>query len=171
VASAAYSQSIFDEAELFGVSPEIVAAVVLVESSGNSAAFRYEPGFYRRYIEGKSRHQLGGHWPSYEESGITEEQERTLRACSFGLMQVMGQVARELGFSGENLFDLYEPAIGIHFGVMKLAAEIERAKKRGVTEYLTAALLRYNGGGEPRYPEKVISKIRNGHAKNLLHDG
>lgn len=168
--AAAFSQFIFDEAELFDVPPDIVAGIILVESSGEQNAFRWEQGFFDRYLNGKSRERLGGHWPDTQTTDIFEEQERTLRACSFGLMQVLGQVAREFGFSHNNLFDLYDPKINIHFGVMKFAAEVARAKERKVTDPITTALLKYNGGGEPRYPEKVLSKIKTGLAGQLLHD-
>src|SRR4051812_44259862 len=37
----------------YGLSPELLAAQVLVESSGDPYAFRYEPMFFRTYIFAK----------------------------------------------------------------------------------------------------------------------
>src|SRR5579871_3408235 len=68
-----------------GLDPALVCAVIEQESAFDTMALRMEPGFERRYI--KNLH-LG---PS----------ESVLRATSFGLMQVMGEVARENGFKGD----------------------------------------------------------------------
>jgi len=100
-------------------------------------ATRYEPGFYTRYIL-----PLRGKLKAGEAHG---------RATSWGYCQVMGQVAREFGFSGPFLAQLCDPAINFEFGARKLAKCLVIAR-----DDQTAALLRYNGGGDAGYPAKVL---------------
>jgi hypothetical protein len=73
-----------------------------------------------------------------------------LRSTSFGLMQVMGQVALELGFPGRYLTSLCDPRLGLEYGCRKLANCI------GSHTTVNAALLAYNGGGDPTYPFLVL---------------
>lgn len=79
---------------------ENVAAIIWQESKGNPLAHRYEDEFYQRYLESKSREQLLGHVPAHIPTLATEKRDR---AYSWGLMQVMGQTARENGFKEDNL--------------------------------------------------------------------
>ena len=128
---------------------DIVAAQILQESSGNALASRYEPGFYRKYLEGKT---LTNHVPK----SVPEALETHLRATSFGLLQIMGQVAREQGFKGEWLTQLYDPEVNLAICTKLLAKYI--AQKNGD---LRAGLLRYNGGGDPAYPDRIFKRIQN----------
>ena len=76
------------------------------------------------------------------------ETESRMRAFSWGLMQVMGQVAREHGFSGRSLAQLCEPATGLEIGCRVLAAKLAAAEGN-----VTRALLLWNGGGNRDYPD------------------
>jgi len=66
--------------------PALVCAVVEQESAWNPWAIRYEPGFLARYVA-----------PIFT-AGKISATEAYARSFSWGLMQVMGQVAREHGF-------------------------------------------------------------------------
>jgi soluble lytic murein transglycosylase-like protein len=66
-------------------------------------------------------------------------------------MQIMGETARELGFKGTYLTELCDPIVGLEYGCRKLGACIE--KHPGDTR---AALLAYNGGSNPAYPDLVL---------------
>ena len=77
---------------------------------------RYEPGFLSRYIA-----------PLYT-TGKLSATEAYTRAMSWGVMQVMGQVAREFGFKEASLSELCDPATGIEFGCHILAARLARAE-------------------------------------------
>jgi soluble lytic murein transglycosylase-like protein len=66
--------------------PALVCAVVEQESAWNPWAIRYEPGFLARYVA-----------PLFT-AGKISATEAYARSFSWGLMQVMGQVAREHGF-------------------------------------------------------------------------
>lgn len=126
-----------------GIDPALACAVVSHESTWDPWAVRYEPGFYRRYIESMK--------------GLSET-EKTLRATSFGLFQVMGQVAREQSFDGKYLTELCDPINAVQ-GCRKLKRCLENNGND-----VTAALLAYNGGGNEKYPELVM-----GHYKDYAH--
>ena len=118
------------------LAPELVCSVVEQESAWNPCAIRYEPAFRARYVA-----PLG--LPATEE--IT-------RSISWGLMQVMGQVAREHGFTGKFLAALCDPATGLEFGCKVLAAKISAAGD------IALALERWNGGADPTYAAEVLAR-------------
>jgi soluble lytic murein transglycosylase-like protein len=125
----------------FGLDPALVCAVCHHESGNwNPWAIRYEPGFYHRYIDSMK--------------GLSDT-EKQARACSWGLMQVMGQVAREQGFDGPYLSELCDPRQNIRHGCKKLAKCLDRANGD-----VRTALLGYNGGGNPGYPDKVLRHLK-----------
>jgi soluble lytic murein transglycosylase-like protein len=124
--------------------PALVCAVIEQESAWNSWAVRYEPGFLSRYVA-----------PLYT-AGKLSATEAYTRAMSWGLMQVMGQVAREFGFKEPSLVELCDPATGVEFGCRILAARLTKAKGD-----VPAALLAWNGGADANYPAEVLARKRN----------
>lgn len=103
------------------------------------------------YVAGKSRAELIGHVPARLP---TLTSEKNARATSWGLMQVMGQTAREHDFEDDYLTELcIHPRKGIEWGCRYFAWCLER--KNGNTG---EALLKYNGGGNPNYDEEVIDR-------------
>tara|TARA_R110000796_G_C14562598_1_gene435005 strand:- start:2812 stop:3297 length:486 start_codon:yes stop_codon:yes gene_type:complete len=91
------------------IKPELLYAIAMVESSLNPVATRYEPRwkyFYKVEEYAKKAH-------------ITEETERVLQSMSWGLMQVMGSVIRELGYE-DNLVTALLPIVNIGLGHKKL---------------------------------------------------
>lgn len=108
-----------------GLDPDLVAAFVMQESSGNPNATRYEPRFYARYIAPMK---------------LKDQDEATGRATSWGLMQLMGQVAREHGFTGE-FKSLLEPSLGLKWGCGKLSECLKRYPRD-----LDSAIAAYNAG-------------------------
>lgn len=91
----------------FSLPPNLVTAIIRTESGGNPWAFRYEPAFFDRYIANKR-------WPVF--GAISQETEKRGRATSWGLMQVMGQTARELGCVEPYISSLCWPETGIYWG-------------------------------------------------------
>jgi soluble lytic murein transglycosylase-like protein len=75
------------------------------------------------------------------------------RATSWGLMQIMGQVARELGYTGD-LQQLLEPQNSLDYGCKKLRQCFDRTDGSN-----DAALLRYNGGGNKNYASQVKARM------------
>lgn len=122
-------------ASMYGMDPALVCAMCEHESSWNPEAERYEPAFFDRYISTMK--------------GLDPEEMR-LRATSIGLMQVMGQTAREQGFDAP-LTDLRQAQNSLAHGCKKLAKCLQ--KHSGVVE---SALLAYNGGSDKRYPVMVL---------------
>ena len=121
-----------------GLDPALVCAVCAHESDGwQQYAVRYEPGFYKKYIEPMMALTLT---------------EKTMRATSFGLMQIMGETARELGFTGRFLTELLDPINAVTYGCKKLKRELD--KHQGD---VNQALLAYNGGGDSQYPNLVMA--------------
>lgn len=132
-------------ARAHALQPDLVCAIIEQESGWDPWAVRYEPGFYKRYIE-----------PLLTGVGSLSDTEARMRAFSWGLMQVMGQVAREHGFSGVSLAQLCEPSTGIAIGCRILAAKLAAAEGN-----IPHALLLWNGGGNRVYSHAVLARTRN----------
>jgi hypothetical protein len=135
----------------------LVCAVVEQESTWDAHAIRYEPGFRTRYVA-----PLG--LPPTEEIA---------RSISWGLMQVMGQVAREHGFSGKFLSALCDPAAGLDVGCAVLAAKLtirpgsssrgsnatERSPLPAAEVDVARGLQLWNGGANPDYAAQVLARV------------
>jgi soluble lytic murein transglycosylase-like protein len=118
--------------------PALVCAVIEQESAWDPHAIRYEPAFRTRYVA-----PLG--LPSTEEIA---------RSISWGLMQVMGQVGREHGFTGKSLAGLCDPMAGIEIGCRVLSAKISAAAGN-----IPRALTLWNGGANPNYAGEVLARL------------
>ena len=144
-----------DAAQAHALWPELVCALIEQESSWNRWAVRYEPAFYKRYIEPQMAQPSGedsNHRARTHRAPLSDTEARA-RAFSWGLMQVMGQVAREHGFSGYSLAELCDPATGLDVGCRVLAAKLAAAEGNVVR-----ALLLWNGGGNRNYPDAVLAR-------------
>lgn len=124
-------------AKSFNLPEDIVCAICEQESNWNPWAIRFEEGFYKRYTEPMK----------------LSDTEEHARAMSFGVMQVMGQTARERGFQGKFLTELCDPVTGIEFGCKTLAHKLERQGGD-----IKAAILAYNGGARLAYLPEVLAK-------------
>jgi soluble lytic murein transglycosylase-like protein len=127
-----------------GLEPELVCAVCEQESGWNPWATRYEPNFMTRYIA-----------PLYVKGNMSATEAYT-RAMSWGLLQIMGEVAREEGFEGRFLSELCDPATGLEYGLRHLKKMVERHP-----EDIGAALLAWNGGANAQYPHEVLARLPN----------
>jgi soluble lytic murein transglycosylase-like protein len=123
-----------------GLSPDLVCAVVEQESNWDTWAVRFEPAFEKRYIH-----------PALPAAPTTEELSL---AISWGLMQVMGQSAREHGFRGRFFTGLCNPEVGLEIGCRVLSDKWARANAN-----LETALQHWNGGGNPVYASEVIVRM------------
>lgn len=97
------------EAEAYGLDPDLVVAIGSVESNWNSWAVRFEPTW--QYFKTPEKYA--------KKLGITLQTEKILQACSWGVMQTMGSVAREDGFDGP-LQQLSIPEMGVQYGCKQL---------------------------------------------------
>lgn len=121
--------------------PALVCAVVEQESAWNPWAMRYEPAFFTKYVA------------SLYTNNKVSASEAYARGFSWGLMQVMGQVARESGFDALFLSALCDPEQGLAVGCKLL-----RKKFDVVGADTTRALLAWNGGANPLYPVQVLAR-------------
>jgi soluble lytic murein transglycosylase-like protein len=126
----------------FGLDPALVCAVAEQESGWNPWATRYEALFFSKYVA-----------PLYTSNKIGAT-EAYMRGMSWGLMQVMGQTAREKGVTVKFLSQLCDPEAGISIGCQKLSDELHR-----LGGDVRAALLAYNGGGALHYPDEVLARM------------
>lgn len=124
-----------------GVDPDLAIAVAEVESSFDEKACRFEANWkYLLKVQENAK-----------ACRITEDTERILQMISWGLMQVMGSVARELGHDGP-LVELLRPEVGVRLGVLKLKS---LSSRYSVLDDIIAS---YNAGS-PR-------KLENGQYSN-----
>lgn len=132
-------------AQAHGLDPVLVQAVAEQESNWNPWAIRYEPAFLARY----------------ETPLKLSPTESTARSISWGLMQIMGEVAREHGYAG-NLAQLCDPATGLEYGCRKLKECVIRANQGAhADDYdpVYAALEYWNGGSNPDYGKQVQARM------------
>jgi soluble lytic murein transglycosylase-like protein len=101
-----------------GIELELILAFIEVESSFYPFAFRFEPKWRVARTDDQIR-QVALH------NNLSESTERIELMSSFGVMQVMGEVARELGYTGR-LTDLFDPVYGIQYGCLKLKKCLEK---------------------------------------------
>ena len=114
-----------EKALKYGIDPDLIEAFCLVESSDDPDAERFEPDFKKRYIDYMK----------------LDNEEAEGRATSYGLMQIMGQVARELGFKGQ-FSELFTPEIGLEYSIRHLKHFIDKYNKQGMNHAIAA----YNAG-------------------------
>ena len=136
-----------------GLDPALVLAVVAQESGGNPWLSRYEPGFFARYIDKSAIHIVVQEFCRKAPYTVSFETELRERATSRGLMQILGQVAREQGFL-EPIPKLHDAPTGLQWGCKFLRKCLDR--NNGDTR---RALLRWNGGSDPLYPDKVFNRM------------
>jgi soluble lytic murein transglycosylase-like protein len=105
------------------------------ESSWEPWTIRYEPDFYALYIVPLN---------------LPDATEARARAFSWGLLQIMGQVVREVGYTGP-LAALCDPATALEWGCKVFAGKLLKADGA-----IAKALYLWNGGGNPDYPDEVM---------------
>jgi soluble lytic murein transglycosylase-like protein len=142
----AYRSLIERIAKGHGLDVNLVEAVVLRESSGQTDAFRFEPKFFDRYLKGK---------PEYK------GQNPRRVSSSYGLLQVMYTTAQQYGYS-EPPEHLFVPETGLHYGCLHLRAMLHRFNGN-----VRTALAAYNGGpggidkpDPQRYAGEVLTLYR-----------
>jgi soluble lytic murein transglycosylase-like protein len=134
-------------AERHALNPSLVCALIEQESAWNTHAIRYEPAFFAKYVA-----------PLFTNNKVEPptNTEANSRAISWGLMQVMGQSARETGFIGQFLSELCDPSIGIEVGCLLLARKLGAAHGN-----VDEALQFWNGGANPNYAAEVRARMPN----------
>jgi len=99
--------------------PVLVWAIVMQESAGQPWAYRYEPHWrWFTDVEGNALHVSRG-----EARALLTPTEFHAQSASWGLMQVMGSVAREIGYHDQPLSKLlFQPNTAMYLGCKKLSS-------------------------------------------------
>lgn len=149
-----YNDVIEDVSCKYEVNPAWVKAICMVESAMDPWASRYESHWSYFYMVNDFARK----------TGVTYKTETVQQMTSWGLMQVMGSVAREHGFT-EKLPMLCIPKTGLSFGVKHFRKFYDNYMN------LDDAISAYNAGSPRRnddgfyvnqfYVNKVLENIRN----------
>lgn len=149
-------QIIQKKAAAHGLDPILIASIIMVESTGNPCATRFEPG-WQYFPQTNIMRDYG------DQLGISTETVKSQMATSWGSMQIMGATAFDHGFR-DHFVKLCEPEVGIEYGVTHLRSLI---MKYGSTDDAIAA---YNAGSprktkagtyvNERYVDKVMRYYR-----------
>lgn len=157
-----------------GVPADLGAALVMHESKGIYWASRFEEKWFGAKLLLLPTSRLAGYVPTSGTPSVYDE--KIWRAHSWGLCQVMGDRARVMGFRGEFIPELIStPELSLDYGFRYLrecfgkvppATMIAGPESpfglvaRTLDDDFTrvkSALLRYNGGGDKTYPNKVLT--------------
>jgi soluble lytic murein transglycosylase-like protein len=126
-----------EESKLHHVPATLIAAVIQEESRFDAWAERVEVGYTRNpRIKHEARR-----WAAAHGNTPSVATELADRSRSMGLMQVMGEVAREQQFDARYLSGLFEPANSINQGATLLRKLLDRYPKDTL-----AAISAYNQG-------------------------
>jgi len=129
-------------AQVYNISVPLILAIIQKESSGRPKAMRYEPKY--RWVHNSTVSALTMKW--------TQRTEEELQRFSYGLMQIMGGTARDLGFPG-HFFDLLDPVMNLNWGTHYLWTLWRRYS--GSETQITDVISAYNQGSARR---KLLSK-------------
>lgn len=132
--------------------PVLIGALIEQESSGNPWAWNPEPRY--RYLWDVSRNrafrtlslaEIGSKVPPLDFSCLAgdRDQEWWAQHASWGLMQVMGAVARECGYQARYLTELLAPEDNVEYGCRHLVHLVARFFSRWSWAGVIAA---YNAG-------------------------
>jgi len=130
----------------YNIPANLLAALIQVESGGDSWAYRAEPTYRWLWDVREGRPYKGAPEAIPAPRFVAPETELWQQRASWGLMQVMGAVARELGYRGRYLTHLCDPEFGMEYGCRHLQALHARFGVQG-WEAVAAA---YNAGSPRR---------------------
>lgn len=136
-----YHKIIAEIADKIGVEPALALAIAETESSFDPLACRYEPIF--RWTNPKAERPKNS----------TIETEIQHQKTSWGLMQVMGIVARENGLRGW-ITQLTQPEVGAEFGCRVIKKKLEKYSD------LDSAISAYNAGSPTDTNKGYVAKVK-----------
>lgn len=148
-----YIESIQKSAETFRIDINLIKAIAKIESGGNPFKVRFEPKW--RYLFSPRTFA--------DKLYLTVETETLLQSCSWGLLQCMGSVARELGFQSD-LTMLTQAEIGLFYGCKKLRQLFDKyGDETDVISSYNQGSPRKTPGGQYEnmlYVDKVSKELR-----------
>lgn len=117
--------------------PNVVEAMVWQESGGDEFAWNPEPRYrhfwdvtQQRPFRAVTASETAAKWPpvDFPAIGGDRDQEWWAQQASWGLLQIMGAVAREQGFRGRYLVELSQPSLNLDLGCRFFAGLLKWAK-------------------------------------------
>lgn len=126
---------IVSAAKMNDLDENLLAAIIMQETAGGSWKSRYEAEF--KYLLKPVEFAIA--------RGISEATETIHQKTSWGLMQIMGAVAREIGFRGD-LPELARPGVGLKWGCIKLKTIADKYGRSSHADIAAA----WNGGSVQR---------------------
>jgi soluble lytic murein transglycosylase-like protein len=129
--------TIIEAARSVQIPPELILAIIEVESSGEAYAAKLNPHYPFTMPQAK------------RPAGVDHNTEIYMQKTAWGLMQVMGATARSAGFEGR-LPELTDPAVNVKTGVAYLGTLMSKHRTRHGLEGVVAA---YNGGAPRKRPD------------------
>jgi soluble lytic murein transglycosylase-like protein len=143
-----YRDEIERIADSFALPPSLVAAVIQEESRFEPWAARTEPHYKRKAIVQEQARA----WAKRYRNLPTYETELDDRSRSLGLMQVMGQLAREQGFTGRYLSEMHLPQNATAHGAKRLRVLLDRYQSDTLS-----AVSAYNQGNNRKRGETFVN--------------
>jgi len=147
--------------------PALVVALVAQESSGDPWAYNPEPRYryfwnvrtqspFRRLTAEEIEREV----PPVDFPTIAgdRDQEWWAQQASWGLLQIMGAVARETGFTGRYLTELCDPVLNLTLGCRLLHQLMLWA--HGETWQAVAAYNGGRGGWQRAGPQRYTAEVR-----------
>lgn len=147
-----FDDLIIKSAEKFRLDANLIRAIIMVESSGDPNAIRFEPKW----------HLFNNPSMYADKLGISRDEEEENQATSWGLGQIIGAVARDLGFT-DDLTMLLVPEINLFYCSKKLRQLMDRFdnEEKVVSAYNCGTPRLINGQwSNYRYVDKVFSYLR-----------
>jgi soluble lytic murein transglycosylase-like protein len=128
---------ILEAARSVQIPPELILAIIEVESGGEAYAAKLNPHYPFTMPQAK------------RPAGVDHNTEIYMQKTAWGLMQVMGATARSVGFDGR-LPELTDPAVNVKTGVAYLETLMSKYHARHGLSGVAAA---YNGGAPRKRPD------------------
>lgn len=170
-----YRADIDAAAGAHALDPDLLYALVWTESDGYPFAHNPEPRYrwfwdcrLNKPFRAPTANEIASQYPPRDfhdmrgYRGIDADSEWWNQQASFGLCQVMGAVAREMGFKGVSLLELVKVDLNLELGARLLASHL-----RWAAGDVSRALGAYNAGrggwssdAGQRYAGKVLAKWR-----------
>lgn len=140
-------------ASSYGVDADLVHAIIQIESGWNEWAVRFEPNY--KWLDAPVEWAL--------KLGTTPETETILQKTSWGLMQVMGGVARQHGYK-RPLTMLLLPKDGLEVGIQHLQSKVRvygAVEKNVIASYNSGSPIINNGVYKnQKYIDLVSARLR-----------
>lgn len=140
-----FNPLIKQSSDTFKIDPLIIKAIILTESNADIWAYRYEDS-YAYLVNPRD-------WADH--LSITLNSEIQLQKTSIGLMQPMGGVCREYGFTNL-LSKIFQPELSIYYGCMHLQKKVQKFGDDPATMYAA-----YNAGSVKKTPGGMFTNQRN----------